>query len=487
MEPEEVAQLPRDDSGEDEEEDRRRTILLLLLLLLVPICLCLVTQLAVLSLRRNSIEANILSGMQADYGPWDMIPFNPVDPVLIATIRADQLTQVAGRGTPDWTGLIPFLPLEPPFRPTDVVEATVVTLTPTPTSTIPPDTPTPFVPTPTSTFPPPPLPTLTLTPVPSATNTATLPSPATDTPIPPPPPTDTPTFTPTPVPTVSFLMVDFVVDEGAGSIVITVVLSAPAGAMVNVDYTTGNGTATAPGDYTTTSGTLTFLTGQQTQTFPVPITDDATNEGTFPEYFSLTLSNPVNVALGLSAATVWITDDDVGWPACPGSSTPEPGGGPEAGLPDGAWYELTCDDEIILDLGASPVVTSGDAAYDLVYYERGYPANPPGDPEPFIYLDWIIVQVGATPTGPWFTVFYWGDNIADANTSLGGLTPETNNLTVYQSMGLFTSPNGYISGIAIDVDARAPAGTYQYVRLYTPYNPAGDEAEIDAVHRLPWP
>lgn len=185
---------PWDQTEEDEEEDRRRILLLLLLLLLIPICLCVVAQVAVWSLWQNSAGAGMLSNLAADYSRWEYSLFNPIDPELIGTIRADQLTQVAGRGTPEWTGLIPFVPLEPGFWPTEVAEVptstTVPTLTAVPTRT------------PTSTASPtfPPWPTFTWTPSPTYTP---LPSPTPVTGGPPtgiPPTPVPPTSTPTPTP-----------------------------------------------------------------------------------------------------------------------------------------------------------------------------------------------------------------------------------------------------------------------------------------------
>ncbi|MDP9193665.1 MAG: right-handed parallel beta-helix repeat-containing protein [Acidobacteriota bacterium] len=103
------------------------------------------------------------------------------------------------------------------------------------------------------------------------------------------------------------------VAENAGSITLTVVRDVgpdPA----SVDFTTNPGTATAgPGnDYTTTSGTLNFAAGDLSETFNVPILDDATVEGS--EQFTATLSNPspdATIGAG-NPATVTITDFETG-------------------------------------------------------------------------------------------------------------------------------------------------------------------------------
>lgn len=105
----------------------------------------------------------------------------------------------------------------------------------------------------------------------------------------------------------------YTVAEGGGSVILTVTRNiGPDEA--TVDYTTNAGTATpgAGNDYTTTSGTLTFAPGDLSETFVVPILDDAAAEG--GEQFTATLSNPsLDASLGVgSVATVSITDDPAG-------------------------------------------------------------------------------------------------------------------------------------------------------------------------------
>jgi len=111
------------------------------------------------------------------------------------------------------------------------------------------------------------------------------------------------------LPDVSFSAASSVVAEAAGSVDLTVNLSAASAADVTVDYATTDGTATAGADYTATSGTLTLPAGQLSGTITVPILDDAVFEG--DEDFSLTLSNPQGATLGTPAAsTITITDDE---------------------------------------------------------------------------------------------------------------------------------------------------------------------------------
>ncbi|MBL3527696.1 MAG: SCO family protein [gamma proteobacterium endosymbiont of Lamellibrachia anaximandri] len=96
--------------------------------------------------------------------------------------------------------------------------------------------------------------------------------------------------------------------ESGPAVIMTVNRTGGSDGTVSVDYATADGTATAPGDYTAINGTLIFLNGETSKTIPLTPIDDATWEPS--ETFTLTLSNPVDASLGLSTATVTITDDD---------------------------------------------------------------------------------------------------------------------------------------------------------------------------------
>ena len=112
-----------------------------------------------------------------------------------------------------------------------------------------------------------------------------------------------------PPPTVDFSSATYSEDEDAGTATITVTLSAASGKQVTVDYTTSDGTAEAPDDYTTVSGTLTFAPGDTSETFDVPITDNALDED--DETVTLDLSNADNATIGPNdPATLTIVDDD---------------------------------------------------------------------------------------------------------------------------------------------------------------------------------
>ncbi|HQP33737.1 MAG TPA: Calx-beta domain-containing protein, partial [Polyangiaceae bacterium] len=83
-----------------------------------------------------------------------------------------------------------------------------------------------------------------------------------------------------PVPTVAFFTAAQPVDENAGSIGLTVVVSGPSSHDISVDYTTLDGTALSGSDYVALSDTLVIAAGQTSGLIPVTITDDAVAEGT---------------------------------------------------------------------------------------------------------------------------------------------------------------------------------------------------------------
>ncbi|MGI8436352.1 MAG: Calx-beta domain-containing protein [Chthoniobacterales bacterium] len=110
-------------------------------------------------------------------------------------------------------------------------------------------------------------------------------------------------------PLVQFSAANYDVNEGAGTVTVTVTKTGNTTLPATVSYATSDGTATAPADYTTTAGTLTFAPGDTSKTFTIPIVQDTIYEGN--EMFNVTLSAPVGATLGApNPATVTILDDD---------------------------------------------------------------------------------------------------------------------------------------------------------------------------------
>jgi hypothetical protein len=83
------------------------------------------------------------------------------------------------------------------------------------------------------------------------------------------------------------------VNEGAGTVTLTVIKTGSAPGPISVHYATDDSSdpsfARAPSDYASTSGDLIFAPGETSKQFTVPIVEDATYEGV--ETFRVVLSN----------------------------------------------------------------------------------------------------------------------------------------------------------------------------------------------------
>ena len=156
--------------------------------------------------------------------------------------------------------------------------------------------------------------------------------------------------------------------------------------------------------------------------------------------------------------------------------TPTDSWPPEIGTtPDGDVYFLPSGGSLTL---STNLIASGDGNYDLVYYER---ASPGGTG---VFLDWIIIEIGDGTS--WYTVFNWGNNIADTNSNMDFNTlpnPQVPEETDQRDIPTSALYNG--TGIAIDVDVIVPPGTYSLIRFTAPAGDSDDQMEIDAVEVLP--
>ena len=99
------------------------------------------------------------------------------------------------------------------------------------------------------------------------------------------------------------------VSEGAGTATITVQRSGVTNLAGSVQYFLQAGTATAGADYTAAAGTLSFLAGETSKTFTVPIINDLTDEP--DQTFSAYLSFPIGGLISSPGSTVVsIIDND---------------------------------------------------------------------------------------------------------------------------------------------------------------------------------
>ena len=109
----------------------------------------------------------------------------------------------------------------------------------------------------------------------------------------------------------SFGAANYNVNEGDGTVTVTLQRLFDSSGAVSVHYSTADGTATSPDDYTATSGTFNWTDGDSAdKSFTVPIIDDSLSEGN--EKFSLILSAASgNAELGPQVtATVTIAKSD---------------------------------------------------------------------------------------------------------------------------------------------------------------------------------
>ena len=97
-------------------------------------------------------------------------------------------------------------------------------------------------------------------------------------------------------------------DSGQSVVEFAVTLSAPSTVPVTVEFETSDGTATAGSDFLPTTGTLTFSPGETTLTIPVPTLGDTNDEQ--DEFFTVTLSSPVNATIHSAHAQGLIVDND---------------------------------------------------------------------------------------------------------------------------------------------------------------------------------
>ncbi len=114
--------------------------------------------------------------------------------------------------------------------------------------------------------------------------------------------------------------VNYSVNEGGGSVILTIMRTNGSFGDVSVGYSATDGSAVNGNDYSLTDGRIYFADGQRGQTLNIKIIDDKLVENT--ETFTLTLSNPANATLGGNQnATISIVDNDK-----PQQITPPPTG-----------------------------------------------------------------------------------------------------------------------------------------------------------------
>lgn len=250
-------------------------------------------------------------------------------------------------------------------------------------------------------------------------------------------------------------------------------------------YLTTEGiTATAGEDYTGLNN-FPVLIPAGTHVFEVPLNIIDDNVPEPHETFRVIVrSSPV--ALEGSVAIVTIIDDDSG-PVCSDNEITNIAiNDSRLASQDGNIISVDCNSILNID-ASSQAINSADQYYDFAYGEGLLGSNPAR-----MSLDWLVIQVAETASGPWHTVFYWGDQQPDRNTVYMPTQPYT---SIYSGMSMaqiaaargndeeddLTLATGLIY---INIDERAPSGTYSYIRVLSPKSGLTDPVNVDMIYRM---
>jgi hypothetical protein len=115
---------------------------------------------------------------------------------------------------------------------------------------------------------------------------------------------------PTPSGVLQFSAPSFSVDEGDGSVLVTVTRTGNTAGAASIRYATSDGSASSRSDYIAAFGTLRFADGETSKSFSILIVDDARAIDD-NESFNVTLSEPAGATLGSpSSVVVGIVDND---------------------------------------------------------------------------------------------------------------------------------------------------------------------------------
>jgi len=103
---------------------------------------------------------------------------------------------------------------------------------------------------------------------------------------------------------------NYSVSENGVSAIITVTRTGGSGGTATVNYATDDGTALAGVEYTAVNGTLTFVNGDTSETFSVPVADDLMFDGNKSVLLSLSDPSAGSSLTTPSSATLIITDNE---------------------------------------------------------------------------------------------------------------------------------------------------------------------------------
>jgi hypothetical protein len=138
-------------------------------------------------------------------------------------------------------------------------------------------------------------------------------------------------------------------NAGTSDALVTLSLCLPSTTIVQVAYSTADGTAVQGTDYVNTTGTATFQPGITSQTITVPIIGDFLSRGN--KTFKVKLSAAIGAPLGASTASVLVRDPNVALTALAMSSQSDDFVG------QGLQYLITLSDGTFTPTNSANVVT----------------------------------------------------------------------------------------------------------------------------------
>lgn len=124
------------------------------------------------------------------------------------------------------------------------------------------------------------------------------------------------------------------------------------------------------------------------------------------------------------------------------------------------------------------MVTGAEPAFDFVFYEFENPSN-------YMRLDWVIIEASINGVDGWVQIFNWGNGVLDGNSNIGQLGHGASGEPDNYEMPFSDLYGGNSTGVAIDLDAVVPPGTYQWIRISSPLGGDGDGAEVDSIEVIP--
>jgi len=434
----------------EREEPRRDLLLVLLIVPLGILCMFLTGQQAIKLVPSWTLVADMGSNLDpdADFAAQ-------TNPELMEPVSSNILTQ------PVWGDLFltPNAIIPTRIIPTRIIPTKVPTLQTQPTIIIPTDNPTPVPPPTAIVLPPPPPPPPPTSPPP---------------PPPPPPPTSVPSANPgitkndgsagyTPGAGIKYtLLVTNAGPDVATGFNITDSVPASITGLV-ITCTPSDAVNDSCGANSTSGQNVAFngasLSAGETITITI---QGVVNSGTTGD-----LSNTANLVIPGGAS---FNDSDTTNNSAIDTNTQS--AGPNFGPPDGGYF-IPGDGVPVTYILPTPITADGNTTTpDFVYFE--YMLLPADE----VLMDWVQVEISADGS-TWFTVFFWGDGVSDANTNVAGIGPEDDNYSFNPaSTFLYASPSAptIYSGVTIDIDAitGSPAGTtYSWIRITAPDIPPG--------------